>query len=199
LALLKKLSIPVVELWDLTTDPLDMAVGFSYYDCGLTMGRFFVNQGRRKIGYVGAMAGVDTMGRARQMGFQAALAEADLTLAAQEVQHDHPSFYAGYVGAETLLARVPQLDAIYFHDDEMAIGGMAYLRKNGIRVKDDVGIAGWGAMEAASILPERLTTTDIPAAALGKKAAEMLVMRLQGDAVRDVSVVPTRLIPGNTI
>lgn len=197
--LLKNLSVPVIELWDLTTDPLDMAVGFSHFDCGLTMGRYVAQQGRRQIGYVGAMAGIDTMGRARQHGFEAAMTEADLPLAAREIAHDHPSFYAGFVGTENILARNPGLDALYYHDDEMAIGGIAYLNRHGIRIKDDIGIAGWGGMEAASILPERLTTTDIPAGALGKVAAEKLITRLRGDAVDDVTVVATRLIPGNTV
>jgi LacI family gluconate utilization system Gnt-I transcriptional repressor len=199
LDLLKNMSVPIIELWDLTTDPLDMAVGFSHHDCGLSMGRFAINNGRRKIGYVGASAAISAMGRLRQSGFEAALQEADVSLAAKEVLHDQPGFYAGFIGTETILARTPQLDAIYYHDDEMAIGGMAYLRKHGIKVKHDIGIAGWGAMEAASILPERLTTTDIPAASLGKLAAEMLVMRLRGDVVQDINVVPTRLIPGNTL
>lgn len=197
--LLKNLSAPVIELWDLTTDPLDMAVGFSHFDCGRTMGRFFVSQGRKKIGYVGALSGVNAMGRARQTGFKSALQDADMTLASEEVMHDKPSFYAGYIGTENILARAQYLDAIYYHDDEMAIGGMAYLRKHGIAVKHDIGVAGWGGMEAAAILPERLTTTDVPAAAIGKTAAEMLVTRLRGDAGHETAIVPTKLVPGNTV
>lgn len=199
LTILRNLAIPVIELWDLTTDPLDMAVGFSHADCGMTMGRLFISQGRQRIGYVGALAEVETMGRARQSGFISALQEADITLTAQEVLHDKPGFYAGFVGTEMLLARAPDLDSIYFHDDEMAIGGMAYLRKQGISIKHDIGVAGWGGMEAASILPERLTTTQVPAAAVGKTAAEMLVMRLRDEAVQNIHVVPTRLVPGNTV
>ena len=197
--LLRDLSIPVLELWNLTTDPLDMAVGFSHFDCGLTMGRHVVGQHRQNIGYVGAMSGKETMGRARHAGFKAALHEANTAFTTEEIMHDQPSFYAGFVGTETALARAPDLDAIYFYDDEMAIGGMAYLDREGIAVGRRIGIAGWGGMEAASILKHRLTTTTIPAASLGKTAAEMLVKRLRGDAVEDVAVVPTRLIPGNTI
>ena len=199
LDLIKKLAVPIVEIWNLTTTPLDMAVGFSLYDCGLTMGRYIVGRGYRRIGYVGAMADVETMGRDRQSGFTQALGEADLSLAAAEILHDRPSFYTGFVGTEMILARVPKLDALYFHDDEMAIGGMAYLRKHGIRVRNDIAIAGWGAMEAASILPERLTTTEVPATKLGKLAAEMLVMRMRGETLSDVHVIPARLVPGDTV
>lgn len=196
--LLRKTSTPVVEIWDLTTNPIDMAVGFSHADCGAEMGQHLIRRGRRRAGFVGALARADVMGSSRLAGFRAALAEAGHPLADQEVLHDAPGFYAGYYGLETLLARRPDLDAVYFHNDEMAIGGLAFCQSRGLRVPEDIGIAGWGAMEAASILPRRLTTTMVPTTAIGKAAAEALVARLTGAEVGEVTVIPTRLVPGET-
>lgn len=199
MALLRDLTVPVVEIWDLNTQPIDVSVGFSHYDNGYEMGQHLVSRGRRRIGYVGALANRQTMGRTRAEGFAAALRDCGQTLADQEVLHDHPGFYAGYYGTETILSRNPKLDAIYYHDDEMAIGGMAWLTRQGFTVPGDIGIAGWGGMEAASILPRRLTTTVIPTTRLGKTAAEVLVGRLRGDPVTDVTIVPTRLVAGETV
>ena len=199
LALLRDLTVPVVEIWDLNTQPIDVSVGFSHYDNGYEMGCHVINQGRRKIGYVGALANRQTMGRSRAEGFKAALHDGGHTFADTEILHDQPGFYAGYYGTETILSRNPKLDAVYYHDDEMAIGGMAWATKRGLSVPGDLGIAGWGGMEAASILPRRLTTTVVPTTRLGKTAAEALVGRLRGDPVPDVTLVPTRLVPGETI
>ena len=199
LALLRDLTVPVVEIWDLNTQPIDVSVGFSHYDNGYEMGRHVTDQGRRKIGYVGALANRQTMGRSRAEGFKAALRDSGHPIADQEILHDHPGFYAGYYGTETILSRNPKLDAIYYHDDEMAIGGMAWASSRGLSVPGDIGIAGWGGMEAASILPRRLTTTVIPTTRLGKTAAEVLVGRLRGDPVPEVTLVPTRLVPGETV
>jgi LacI family gluconate utilization system Gnt-I transcriptional repressor len=196
--LLRQAAVPVVEIWDLTTSPIDMSVGFSHYDCGTEMGQFLIRRGRRRAGYVGALARADVMGEARLDGFQAALAQAGMPLIEREVLHDTPGFYAGYYGLETLLSRNRGLDVVYFHNDDMAVGGLAYAQAKGIRVPDDIGIAGWGGMEAASILPKRLTTTVVPTTAIGKAAAEALVARLKGQQGQDVTVVPTRLIPGET-
>jgi LacI family transcriptional regulator, gluconate utilization system Gnt-I transcriptional repressor len=196
--LLRKTAIPVVEIWDLTTSPIDLAVGFSHYDCGVEMGQHLIRRGRRRAGFVGALARADVMGSSRLDGFRAALAQAGHPLVDQEVLHDAPGFYAGYYGLETLLARRPDLDAIYFHNDEMAIGGLAFCQTRGLRVPEDIGIAGWGGMEAASILPKRLTTTMVPTTAIGKAAAEALAARLTGAEVREVTVIPTRLVPGET-
>ncbi|MBB5750982.1 LacI family DNA-binding transcriptional regulator [Prosthecomicrobium pneumaticum] len=197
--LLRHAGMPVVEIWDLTTSPIDMSVGFNHFDCGVEMGRFLVLRGRRRVGFVGALAGADVMSEARLDGFESALADAGLPLADKEMLLDTPGFYAGYYGIETLLARRRDLDAVYFHNDEMAIGALAWCQANGVRVPDDLGIAGWGGMEAASVLPRRLTTTVVPTTAIGKLAAEALVARLKGEHAEDVTVVPTRLVPGATV
>jgi LacI family gluconate utilization system Gnt-I transcriptional repressor len=196
--LLRNAGLPVVEIWDLNTSPIDMAVGFSHHDCGAEMGQFLLRRGRRRPGFVGALSRADVMGQARLDGFSAAFARAGHPLVASEVLLDSPGFYAGYYGLETLLAREPRLDCVYFHNDEMAIGGMAFCQAQGIAVPERLGIIGWGGMEAASILPRRLTTTSVPTTSIGKLAAEALVARLRGEPCHDVTAVPTRLVPGET-
>jgi LacI family transcriptional regulator, gluconate utilization system Gnt-I transcriptional repressor len=64
--------MPVVEIWDLTTSPIDMSVGFSHFDCGVEMGQFLIRRGHRRAGYVGALARSDVMGQARLDGFEGA-------------------------------------------------------------------------------------------------------------------------------
>lgn len=196
--MLRNAGMPVVEIWDLTTSPIDMSVGFSHQDCGAEIAQFLLRKGRRRAGYLGALARADVMAQSRLDGFQTTLARAGFPLADTEILHDTPGFYAGYYGLETLLTRRPDLDVVYFHNDEMAIGGLAYCQTHGIRVPEDLGIVGWGGMEAASVLPKRLTTTVVPTTAIGKAAAEALVARLKGEPGNDITVVPTRLVPGET-
>jgi len=197
--LLRNAATPVVEIWDLTTSPIDMSVGFSHHDCGAEMAQFLLRKGRRRAGYVGALARADIMGQARLEGFRATLSRAGHPLADSEILQDSPAFYAGYYGLETLLARTRTLDVVYFHNDEMAIGGLAYCQARGLRVPEDIGIAGWGGMEAASILPRRLTTTVVPTTGLGKQAAQALVARIRGEPTRRVIAVRTKLIEGETV
>lgn len=196
--MLRNAAMPVVEIWDLTTTPIDLSVGFSHWDCGAEMGQFLLRRGRQRAGYVGALAQADVMGRARMEGFETTLAQGGKPMMDREVLLDRPGFYPGYYGLETLLNRRPDLDVVYFHNDEMAIGGLHYAQAHGIRVPEDLGIVGWGGMEAASVLPRRLTTTIVPTTAIGKAAAESLVARIRGEACQDVLVLPTRLVPGET-
>ncbi|MEM7525314.1 MAG: LacI family DNA-binding transcriptional regulator [Pseudomonadota bacterium] len=197
-AMLATATIPVVEIWELNTRPLDVSVGVNHYDCGYEMGRLLISRGRRRIGFVGAEAHGRGMGKVRSDGFAAALADAGLTEMGREILRDKPGFYAGSYGTETLLIRHPTLDAIYFQDDEMAVGGLSYLRSRGLSAPEDIGVAGWGGMDAATTLARRLTTTAVSSNGLGKRAAEAMVARIRGEPVDDVIEIPARLIPGAT-
>ena len=197
--LLRKQQIPVVEIWNIDSIPLGIAVGFSHFDCGYEMGRFVLDKGHRKIAVVGAEAQASGMATVRFQGFEDALQSAGVDLSAREILADRPGFYPGFYGTETVLNRVGDLDAIYFQDDAMAVGGLFYCQSKGLAVPQDIAIAGWGGMEVASVLPERLTTTNVATEALGKVASEALVARIRGEPVSDTTIVQTRLIPGNTV
>lgn len=199
LEMLRDAAIPIVEFWDLNTSPIDMSVGFNQFDSGYEMGRFAIARGRKRPALLGAMQDRKSTGPERFAGFSAAVREAGSPVVACEILNDLPGFYAGYYGAETLLNRMPDLDLIYCQDDTMAIGALAYCDRKGIRVPEDKAIAGWGGHEAASILSRRLTTTVIPTRQIGKLSAELLVGRLRSEPTQDVTVVPTRLVPGSTL
>lgn len=197
--MLKAATLPLVEIWDLNTRPSDVSVGINHFDCGYEMGRLFISRGRRRIGYVGGDLSAPGLGRARLEGFEKALSDAGADPAEAEILDDHPSFYQGHYGAQNLLSRCPELDAVYFQNDEMAVGGMAFCQSAGLSVPGDIGIAGWGGMDVATILERRLTTTNISTRALGRSAAEALVSRVRGDLVRDVIEIKSHLIPGDTL
>ncbi|MCY6379729.1 LacI family DNA-binding transcriptional regulator [Hoeflea prorocentri] len=197
--LLRNHGIPVAEIWNLNTSPIDLSVGFNHYDCGHEMALYILSKGYRRIGYVGADALAPGLGALRRKGFIAALEASNMTFASEEILSDRSSFYAGFYGTETILNRNRNLDCIYFQDDAMAIGGYFYCKSKDLRVPQDIAIAGWGSMEIASVLPQRLTTTVVSTQALGKAAAQSLVARIRGEPVDDVVISGTRLAPGATV
>lgn len=198
-SILKAATVPLVEMWDLNTRPTDVSVGINHFDCGYEMGRLFLSRGRQRIGYAGADAISPGLGHARLEGFQRALRDAGADLIGAEILDDRPSFYQGFYGVQNLMSRHPDLDSIYFQNDEMAVGGMACCEAMGLSAPDEFGIAGWGGMDVATILRRRLTTTNVSTRALGKAAAEALVSRVRGDPVRDVIEIKSHLIPGDTL
>lgn len=198
LELLRNAAIPVVEIWDLNSKPIDICVGFNHFDSGYEMGRYLAAKRYRRIGYVGVEIGFTTLGASRLDGFRKALADAGKALLASQLLKDAPSFYAGYYGTEHILAGSPDLDLLYFLDDNMAVGGMMYCQSRGMSIPKDIAIAGWGGMDVTSILPKRLTTTSTHRLKIGKIAAESILKRLHGNPVPDMVDVEFQLVPGST-
>jgi LacI family transcriptional regulator, gluconate utilization system Gnt-I transcriptional repressor len=198
-AMLQSSGVPIVEIWDLNSSPLDMCVGLSHYDSGYDMGRHFIARGRRRIGYVGTTTDTANAAGSRLNGFRQAVADGGGADLQTHVLPDQPGFYPGFYGTEQLLSRCPALDSVYFQNDNMAAGGMMYCQSKGLRIPADLGIAGWGDLPIAAILPGRLTTSHVSPLQIGQIAADKLLATLADRPVETVTDTGFRLVPGNTL
>lgn len=81
----------------------------------------------------------------------------------------------GYRAAGRLLDRVPQLTAIFAHNDYMAIGALRAVHDRGLRVPEDISIIGCDDIDLAGFVTPALTTVQIPFEALGAAAVRMLL------------------------
>ncbi len=199
LKMLNDAGIPIVEFWNLNTSPIDMSVGFSEYDSGIEMARHATLKGYKKAALLGSLQDWNSGRLDRFKGFEKSFKEGGGKVVKKEMLNDIPGFYSGFYGTENLLNRMQDIDMIYFQDDTMALGGMAWCQRKGISIPGDLGIAGWGGHEAASILVERLTTTEVPMRKIGKLSAELLVRKLRQEPTNEVTAVPAKLVDGTTL
>ncbi|MEX0282294.1 MAG: substrate-binding domain-containing protein, partial [Arenibacterium sp.] len=192
-------GIPVVEIWDLNSSPLDVCVGLNHFDSGFDMGRFLVGSGYERLGYVGTSHDTASAATTRLDGFCKAVDGGGGIVTKQLCLHDTATYYTGFYGTEQLLASGRAMDCIFYQNDAMAFGGLQYVQSKGLRVPQDIGIAGWGDLPIASVLPKRLTSMHVPHLKLGQAAAEMMLARLQGDPVEQTRDIGFHLIPGSTV
>ena len=197
--MLRNASVPIVEIWDLNSSPLDISVGVNHYDSGFEMGRYLVGLGYRSLGYVGTQHDAANAATARLEGFTKAVIDAGGALVRQFCLHDAASYYPGFYGTEQLLATGGEFECIYYQNDSMAFGGYKYCQSIGLDVPGDIGIAGWGDMPIASVLQRRMTSIHVPHLRLGKLAAEMMIARIMGEPVETTKDIGFRLIPGGTV
>ncbi len=113
--------------------------------------------------------------------------------------HDTATYYPGYYGTEQLLAATPDVECIYYQNDAMAFGGLQYCEARQKRVPQDIGIAGWGDLPIASVMPKRLTSVHVPHLKLGQLAAATMLARLTDEPVPNCRDIGCRLIPGATV
>jgi len=189
--------VPVMELWDVAENPIDLCVGIDHRQVGVEMGRHLLHLGYRAPCYIGIPEGRDLRAEKRMSGLAAAFAEQGLHL--NQVRSDGaPSFEAGRDGAEIALSRTPRPDMLYFLNDHLAFGGLMACEAAGLSVPTDIGVCGFNGLNINNVLPRRLTTSVTPRALMGKAAARMLVAAVRGVRAETCLTMPVRIESGAT-
>jgi LacI family gluconate utilization system Gnt-I transcriptional repressor len=174
--LLRDARIPIVELWELPERPIDSAVGFSNRAAGKAMTEFLADTSRRRIGFIGRPEPSDTRGQLRRAGYEDALAQRSLhaprIVTPAGLGTDDPR--AGAMGLTEILARWSDTSAVFCSSDSVALGALSEARRRGLRVPEDISIAGFGDFEMASEHGLALTTVRVPGFAIGAEAARLI-------------------------
>ncbi len=194
LARLRASGIRIVEMIDTDGAGLDIVVGFSNRAVGCDSARHLLARGYRRIGYVGHDIAQDLRAAKRLAGFCETLREAGRPLAEREIAPGPSSAAAGREALARLIARRPDLDAVYFSNDDMALGGYFHCLADGIPVPGRLALFGFNALDIAAALPQPLTTIRTPRLEIGAAAAE----RLAADGPAETVDLGYELIAGAT-
>ena len=187
--LLMNSGTPVVEMWELIEDPVDMAVGFSNYHAARAAGAYLIEQGYRRFGFIG---GTDQRTAARLKGFSDALREADLS-PPPEVLIQSPSrssFVAGGHAMGSLLDEHAGLDSVFCTNDLLAAGALFECQRRGLSVPGQIAVMGFSDLDIGQVSVPSLSTVQVGAYEIGRRASEMLLARLTG-APQGPNVVDT--------
>jgi LacI family gluconate utilization system Gnt-I transcriptional repressor len=178
--LLGQCGCPVVEIMELGGHPIDMNVGLSHFKAGAEMGRHLIGRGYRRIGFVGGRLGVDYRAMQRYRGLDRMLAEAGLP---RRPPFTHEGRSSPATGGERLmatLAEAPELDALFFANDDLAIGALLRAQREGLAVPGRIAIAGFNGLGIGALTSPALTSIVSPRAEIGRLAAAKLLARATG-------------------
>ena len=173
-ALLRAAGIRVVEMIDTDGPGLDLVVGFSNRAVGEASAAHLVARGYRRIGYVGHDIFRDLRAGKRLAGFEAALSAAGHGLVDREVVAEPSSAAAGRAALDRLLDRTPDLDAVYFSNDDMALGGYFCCLARGWSIPHRLALFGYNGLDITAAMPQPLSTIRTPRLRIGEVAAERL-------------------------
>ncbi len=180
-ALLRNCGRPVVEMMEYGTRAIDMNVGLSHLKAGQAMGVHLVERGYRQIGFVGGKLGSDYRALQRFRGLDKALAQAGLP---QRKPFAHEEESSAELGGDKLMEALrsdSSLDAIFFANDDLAIGALLRAQREGIDVPGQIAIAGFNGFPLGGLTRPSLTTIVSPRRRIGSTAATMLLARLRED------------------
>lgn len=135
------------------------------------MVRHLLDRGYRRIAHIrGAEENFQAQERVR--GYRAALRGSDA--AAPVVFEGDFTEESGYRAGRTLAAQTERPEAVFAGNDMMAVGCLVALREAGLRVPQDIALAGFDDIPLARFLSPPLTTARADIATLGLRALERL-------------------------
>ncbi|MET9861157.1 LacI family DNA-binding transcriptional regulator [Streptomyces smyrnaeus] len=153
-----------------------LTVAFDNYGGARELTEHLLALGHRHIGYVAGPAERTTT-RHRLEGHRAALAaHGGVTADRAEQLTVHGGGYdrsCGYQGARELLRRAPETTAVLAANDTVALGVCAALREMGLRVPQDVSVAGYDDLPFSVDTSPALTTVRLPLQEAGARAGQL--------------------------
>ena len=177
--------VPQVHLMELPAQELvadHYSVGFSQTDAGADMTRHLLDRGYRRIAFCGAQ--LDARVMQRLQGYRQTLQKTGLYDPSLELlSPERSSLSLGAQQFETLVSMHPEVDAIFFCNDDIAQGALLAATRLGVKVPEQVAIAGFNDLPGSEQMVPPLTTIRTPRTAVGEQAATMLLQLLQGQTV----------------
>jgi len=186
-ALIAQSGVPCVHLMEVSSVPGVYSVGFSQADAGAEMTRHLLQRGRRRIAFAAVQLDARTLQRLQ--GWRRELGAAGLHDPALEWLDPAPSSMA--LGArmfEQIMREQPDVDAVFFCNDDLAQGALLAALRLGIAVPEQVAVAGFNDLTGSDQMLPTLTTVRTPRADIGTAAARMLLSLMSGDPVASPGV-----------
>lgn len=188
-------SLPVVLLCSPARGPEFDSVIIENFRGAREMVGHLTSLGHRRIAIIkGALGNYDAAERLR--GYRAALRDAGVTPERSLERDGDFTEAGGYAAALEVLAIEPRPTAIFAANDSMAIGALSALRESGVRIPEDMAVAGFDDIPLARYMDPPLSSVRVPIADLGARAVETLLHAIthKSDHTRQRERVSTNLV-----
>ena len=161
---------------------------------------FLAGRGHRHIGMLGGGRSCFQVGYSRFLGCAQACKELGLPFdGKRQCEPCRYSLEDGYAAARRLLARCPELTAIFAVSDVTAMGAIRALRDLGRRVPEDVSVMGCDGIAIADYLVPRLTTVRQNTRRLAERGVDVLLHSIERGCRPLHEEVAFQLIEGESV
>ncbi|WP_065752839.1 LacI family DNA-binding transcriptional regulator [Bradyrhizobium paxllaeri] len=192
--LVEQTGVPVVTTYVSKAGGGIPAIGIDNERATREMTEFLLGLGHIRFGAIANILPSNDRSRARLDGIQRALSEAGIRLQPTQVIRADHSLAQGRKALRQLLTDHPGTTAVICTTDTLAIGAMTEARKMGLSVPRAVSITGFDDVELAAQVDPPLTTISLPAAEIGRGAADYLISAIAGRPVPKSVLLPYRLV-----
>lgn len=163
--------------------------------------RYIYKMGHRKIAYIHGQ-NYSFVTKERLAGFYRTVEELDLDIPDEYVRE------ASYLEIEHTAEQTRELlklkdrpTCIIYPDDTSLIGGLNVINKEGLRIPEDISVAGYDGTKISQMLRPKLTTIHQNTAMVGKVAADHLISHIEKPktALVERVVIDGKLFTGQSV
>lgn len=157
--------------------------------------KHLIDLGHTRIGFVHGVA-LEELGQERLRGYKRALAEHNIPYDETLVTHCGYSVFDGMKAAEEFIKMQDRPTAIFALNDLLAISLMKGIKDSGLKVPQDIAIAGFDNIEYGRFLETPLTTVEIHNYETVEIALDQLINRIENpdSAYRHVVLQPQLIV-----
>ncbi|MNE82057.1 Ribose operon repressor [compost metagenome] len=105
----------------------------------------------------------------------------------------------GYSATKMMMMQGELPSAVFYANDEMAIGGLKALQEGGISVPGDISVIGFDDIQLAEYVHPPLTTIRQPKQEAGSLAGHLLFQMLDGEEVNDSYKLKIELVERESV
>ena len=182
---LKMANIPVVELMSYLPNPVDMNIGYDHVKISYAAIKGLLRSGRKNIAYFSAR--MDQRNLDRERGCALACKEYGLPMHTYGSKQ-RSNFSRGADMMRTALREIPDLDAVFCTNDDVAIGAMIACTEQGIKIPDQIAVLGYNGLNIGTTTIPKLTSVITARHEMGKMAVDLIMKRLTNDTPTDAKI-----------
>ena len=180
--------------WAIDPNGHHNCVGFSNRLAAIRIAQHLLDLGHTEIAMISGHTRNNDRARERVAGVRDAMAARGLALAQERLVETAFSVGSGRAALRALLERDPAITAVACGNDILALGALVECAARGLSVPGRLSVTGFDDIELAGEISPALTTMHIPTAAIGRRAAERLLARLEGRRVPRGEELPVELV-----
>ncbi|MDB5203967.1 MAG: gntR [Devosia sp.] len=195
--MLENAGCPVIQIMDITDDPIHKVIGFSHFHAGKAMTQHLLDVGYQRVAFFSGW--MNSRSQGRLAGFVEALEEAGIydpklicemgnekPSASQGSIKDYHQFSTARMGRELMLRALengPRIDAVFCNNDVLALGALFACASCQVEVPRQMGIAGFNDFDYMEAAQPAMSSVRIHRWQCGYQAMQAVRNELNGEPV----------------
>ena len=176
----------------------DRCVTFEHAGAGRLAVNHLIAHGHRKIACLAGPRARLTA-RLRFHGYEQALRENHIELDESLVAEADYDRVGGYRAMADILARHPDITAVYSCSEEMCVGAFDLFRERGITVPGDISMVSFDSVSLCTILTPSVTTVHFPIKEMAARACAALSSLISQQPLPTEGYYKPELRPGESV